>query len=88
MLKFYLTTVVIWMIIIYCTAAMFKSGIRKKISKDETKKTSLFEKLTILFPLAAVPIIRVFVVIIIIYIATCKQEDFDELMKRAEENNN
>lgn len=88
MLKFYLTTVVIWMIIIYCTAVMFKSGIRKKISKDETKKTSLFGKLTILFPLAAVPIIRVFVVIIIIYIATCKQEDFDELMKRAEENNN
>lgn len=82
MLKFYLTTVVIWMIIIYCVVAIFQNGIAKKLKTNEEKKSGLFKKLKTLFVLAAIPIVRLFVVIVLIYIATCKQEDFDELMKR------
>lgn len=86
MLKFYLTTVAIWMIVIYCIAAIFQSGIVKKLGEKEEKKASLFKRLKGLFILAAVPIVRLFVVILLIYIATCKQEDFDELMKKANNN--
>ena len=83
MLKFYLVTVIIWMIIIYCIVAMFQDSIVKKLGAREGKKDSLFKKLKALFVLAAVPIVRLLVVIGIIYIAICKQEDFDELMKKA-----
>lgn len=87
MFKFYLTTVVIWMIIIYCTAAIFENAINKKLATlptyKENKKSSLFKKIRALFILAAVPIIRLIIVIVLIYIATCKQEDFDKLMESA-----
>lgn len=87
MFKFYLTTVVIWMIIIYCTAAIFENAINKKLATlptyKENKKSSLFKKFRALFILAAVPIIRLIIVIVLIYIATCKQEDFDKLMESA-----
>lgn len=85
MLKFYLTTVVIWMIIIYCTAAMFENAIDKKLATlptyKENKKSSLFKKFRALFILAAIPIVRLIIVIVLIYIAACKQEDFDKLME-------
>ena len=82
MLKFYLATVIIWMIVIYCVVAIFQNGITKKLGTNKEEKASLFKKLKFLFILAAVPIVRLCMVIVIIYIATCKQEDFDELMKR------
>ena len=85
MLKFYLTTVVIWMIIIECTTSIFKDAIRKKTGKDGTNKANIFKRFGTLFPLAAIPIVRLVVVIMIVYIATCSQEDFDKLMKN---NNN
>lgn len=85
MLKFYLTTVIIWMFIIYCVTAIFRNGIIKKVGANKEKESGLFKKFEALFILSAVPIIRLFVVIVIIYIATCKQEDFDELMQKADE---
>lgn len=85
MLKFYLTTVIIWMFIIYCVTEIFQNGIVKKLGANNGKEAGLFKKLESLFILSAVPIIRLFVVIVIIYIATCKQEDFDELMKKSDE---
>lgn len=85
MLKFYLTTVIIYMIIISCTTEIFKEAIKKKIGKEDGKKASLFKRLSTLFVLSAVPIIRLIVVVVLIYIATCKQKDFDELMKKANE---
>lgn len=83
MLKFYLTTVVIWMIIIRCTILMFKDGIKKKIGVDETKKASLFKRLSTLFIFAAVPFLRLIIEIMIIYMANCTQEDYDELVNKA-----
>lgn len=82
MLEIYLTSVIIWMIIIGCTVSIFKDAIKKKIKTDETKKSNLFKKLRGLFVLAAVPIVRLMVIIVIVYIATCKQEDYDKLMKK------
>lgn len=80
MLKFYLTTVIIYMIIIYSIISIFKDVLRKRFAINETKKTSLFKKLNNFFVISAVPILRFIFVIVSIYVAICKQEDFDELM--------
>ena len=85
MLEFYLASIIIWMIIIKSIIVLFKDGIKKKTNSKETKKASIFKRLSYLFVLAAVPILRLGIVIIIIYIATCKQEDFDKLMKKTDE---
>lgn len=86
MFKIYLSSVVVWMIIIWATISIFKDGIKKKVGSNETKKASLFKRLNGLFVLAAIPFVRLIVVIVLIYIATCKQEDYDELMKKANNN--
>lgn len=85
MLEFYLASIIIWMIIIESIIVLFKDGIKKKTNSKETKKASIFKRLSYLFVLSAVPILRLGIVIIIIYIATCKQEDFDKLMKKTDE---
>lgn len=91
MLKFYLISVVIWMIIIRCTMSLFKEAIKKKAEKliekgKGVQKLSLFGSFKTLFVLAAIPVVRLFMVIAFIYIATCSQEDFDELMKKVDDN--
>lgn len=71
------------MIIIYSTIVIFRDALRKRMGINESKKVSLFKKLNGLFVLSAVPIIRLIFVIVVVYIVTCKKEDFDELMKKA-----
>lgn len=83
MIKFYLSTVIIWMIIMWSTIFLCKNELKKKLAKIETEKTSLFQGLTALFAISAIPIIRLIILIMILYIAGCKQEDFDKLMKKA-----
>lgn len=88
MLEFYLESVVVWWLIIKCAISLFGDKIKKKINetnqinqineKNETKIKPIV--------LAAIPIIRLAVVIVLIYISTCKQEDFNELMKKANGN--
>lgn len=84
MLKFYLSTVIMYMIVIYCTIQMFKETLKKRLGVNENRKVGLFTKLSTLFILSAVPILRFIIVCVLIYIGLCKQKDFDELMKRAE----
>lgn len=82
MIKFYLTTIIIWMIIIECTMLMFNKELTKKLEKyNVPRDKNLFRALKTLFVVSAVPIIRVFIEIAIIYMVICKQEDFDKLME-------
>ena len=81
MLKFYLVTVIIWMIIIYCVAALFKDEIAKKLGST-TAKASLFKQLKTLFILSAVPILRLIFVATMVYVVVCTQEDLDKLMEK------
>lgn len=83
MLKFYLTTVIIWMIIIQSAFLMFKDVLRKRIYKNEVKKINLVKRFRDLFVLSAVPVFRLIILIFIIYISICKQEDFDKIMKNS-----
>ena len=84
MLKFYLITVVIWMIIIYAMAAIFESSIKEKswLKDKPNKKRGL---LSSLFLLAAVPVMRLFVCICILMMAVYTPEQLEEMKKRGNE---
>lgn len=89
MLGFYLTTVIIWMIVIYSIITIFKDAIKKKVAlleQEEKPKKGVFARLGTLFVVSAVPILRVFIAIGFIYIAICTDEQFQELMDKAKKN--
>lgn len=62
MLRIYLTSVLIYMIIIYCESKMFKDNIYKNGWLDNTEKKKN-NKLGALFCMSAIPIIRTIIVI-------------------------
>ena len=78
MLKLYLTTVVIWMIIIWALTQIYEPAIREKgwIKEDKSTKKGRF---SILFTLAAVPIIRLFVCWIILFMSSYTPEQLQEM---------
>ena len=83
MIKFYLTTIIIWMIIIECTILLFNKELNKKLEKyNVPRENNLFRALKTLFVVSAVPFIRVFIEIVIVYMVVCNQEDFDKLMEK------
>ena len=88
MLTFYLSTVVIWMIIIFCAIYICKDKIREKAIAMgiEGKKSGFFSTIGFLFVLAAIPVFRLIILIAIIYMAGCSQEDFEELMSKSKSN--
>ncbi len=81
MLKFYLTTVVIWVIIINAMVQIFKEGIKEKgwIKEDKSTKKGRF---SILFTLAAVPIVRLFVCVIIVFMSSHTPEQLQEMREK------
>lgn len=87
MLWFYLATVIIWMIIIFCVTVIFKSGLEDKITKyseelgvDEKKARATKAKgFGALFVMSAVPIIRLIIAIMIPYAASCSDEQFEKI---------
>lgn len=86
MLKLYLTSVVIFMIIIHGMLSIFKYGIQEKgWYSSETAKVN---KLTGLFMLASVPIVRVAVIVLIFYMATHTKEDFEKWQAEVREKQN
>ena len=83
MLKIYLSSVIVFMIIINCTFLFFKDEILKKLklAKVNTKPSNLFESISCLFVMSAIPIIRLIITIFFIHIGTCSQENFDRIYK-------
>ena len=77
MLKIYLSSILIWMIILYCTCAIFEKPIKEKgwINAENKSKDN---GLKILFILSAVPIVRLFVFVMLFVMSTYTKEQFDE----------
>ena len=88
MLGFYLKTIVIWMIIMYCTITFFKKPLYEKLANRITEKTTLLKALGYLFMMSAIPIIRLLIELSIIYIAVCNQEDFDRMIEEHNKKDN
>ena len=83
MLKAYLISVVIWMIIIYAMAAIFETAIKEKgwTKEKKDKKRGL---LSSLFLMAAVPVLRLFICICILVMATYTPGQIEEMKKRGD----
>ena len=85
MLGMYLSSVVVWMIIIYCECRLFAEAIKNNgwaSSKSDVAKTN---KLAVLFVLSAVPIIRFIVCVVIVFMFMYTKEDFEKFKAEIEE---
>lgn len=80
MLKIYLSSVIIWMIVIYCITSISKESIVKNgwMNTENKQKRNWFVQL---FILSAVPIFRLFIVIAILCMAICTKEQCDQWKK-------
>lgn len=76
MISTYLSSVIIYMIIIDCACCIFGNS-AKKNGWESTEKSNE-NKWDVLFILSAVPIVRIAVVVIIFYMATHTKEEFDK----------
>lgn len=77
MLVTYLSSVIIWMIIIFCACRIFTNKIIKNGWVDnENKKQPHW--LFALFALSAVPILRVWIACMVIYMATVTKKEFTD----------
>ena len=81
MLKLYLTTIVVWMIIIYATAKLLGPAIKEKgwIKGDSSTKRESF---SILFTLAAVPVIRLLVWAFLFVMCAYTHKEFEEWINK------
>lgn len=81
MLKIYLSSILIWMIIIYCACFIFEKQVREN-GWLTTENKSKDGGLKTLFVLSAIPVVRLFVFIIILVMTTYTKEQFDEWYKK------
>lgn len=78
MLKIYISSVVIWMVIIYCAIKIFGSKIKENGWLGENN-TNIVKRITSLFILSAIPILRLLVFAVLIYMSTYTKEQYEKL---------
>lgn len=85
MISFYLSSVIVWMIIIFCIIMLYSKQIQARYSKYLKVKTSKVKALFSLFVLSAVPILRILIAISIILVANCGEEDYNGIIAKMDE---
>lgn len=89
MLKFYISSVIIYIIIIFAVVTLFKDLFDKNcmyiggVTSEIPKKGSVVKRLKYLIILSAVPIVRTFVVILVVWISFAKKETLDKFKEAA-----
>lgn len=84
MLKFYIGTVLVWMIIIWCLIKISKPKIIENGWLNNVKKLDM-TPFAALFCMAAIPIFRLLVTAVILYMACVSKETHDNNMKNNDE---
>lgn len=84
MLKVYLISVVIWMIIIFCTTYLFAEQIKQKGWIETNKHGSFFKALFNVFCMSVVPLLRLLFLITILLMAGVTKEEFEEMTRKNE----
>ena len=82
MLKIYFSSILIWMIIIYCITFMFKQSIKDKGWIDESKKSKNW--IVVLFCIAALPVFRALVAAGILFMASTTKDEYQKGTKKDE----
>ena len=88
MLSFYLSSVIVWMIIIFCIIMLYNKQIQTRYSKYLKVNTNKVKALFSLFVLSAVPILRLLIAIGIIWVANCGEEDYNRIIAKMDETYN
>lgn len=79
MLKFYLTSVLIFAIIMFCSILLVSKNLKENGWIDETKKGSVFLAILYLFAMSAIPIIRVIIIAGLFMMTTCTKEEYTKI---------
>lgn len=89
MLKIYLSSVVIWFIILFCELLLFKDFIYKNGWADinSDRKHNLFRLIIGWLMCAAVPVIRFVMAIIIFIMAGISKERANQIIEEAKDTN-
>ena len=83
MLNFYITSVIIFAVIIYAMCVVFGDMVKAK-GWSSGKKVEC-NPLVVLLCLAAIPIIRLFFIVVILYMASHTPEDLEKLKQKVKE---
>lgn len=80
MIGFYLSTVITWMIIIFCEILIFKNAIVKNgwVEDSGNSGNNTIRGWVSLFAPSAIPVFRLLVAIALAYMAFCTKEDFEK----------
>ena len=84
MIKFYLQSVLIFMIIIYSMLQICKEKIKANGWKSEEQQHN--NKWSGLFVLSAVPVLRVLVIVVVLMMAVYTKEQFDAKLEELKKN--
>lgn len=84
MLSFYLSTVIVWMIIFWCVLKLCSKTFLKRYGKyiNIDKKHSKVKSFVGLFVISAVPIIRLLIMISLFYMTFCSEENSKDIAER------
>ena len=90
MLEIYFKSIIIYMIIICCSSLICKERIKERFDKlknnsKEKKKKSFISRISNLFILSAIPVLRFIIVLAIFFISFCSKEDFEKMIKKSKE---
>lgn len=83
MLRIYLVSIIIWMIIIFCTIQLFKFKIVEN-GWLELKSDQVMNPFMVLFLTSAVPLVRLLMFVCTIYMAIYTKEQYEELKEDRE----
>lgn len=86
MLKFYLTSVIVYMIMIFAAAYIGQYKIKANGWLDDAKKQG--SPWVYLFCISAVPIFRLLIVIVIFMMMSITKEDFDKYVDEVKNKSN
>ena len=76
MLKIYFSSILIWMIIIFCITSIFKQHIKDKGWIDESKKSKNW--LVALFCISAIPVFRALVAAGLLFMASTTKDEYQK----------
>ena len=90
MLEIYLKSIIVYMVIIYCATSVCKDSFIKRMNSfnnnfEYKKKKSFISRISNLFVLSAIPVLRFIIILAIFFISFCSKEDFEKMIKKSKE---
>lgn len=89
MIKFYLSTVIIYFIIMLCTSTVFKKMFEDKYNyvypEKRKNKVNVLKNLFMIIGVCFIPVIRLLFILTILWVSFMDKDKFKEMVKGKEE---